>query len=166
MREIQKKISRGMYAHLTRAVRGAVRASHAHPAYIPRISYDIPRRSLQARADLHVPQMRVQTPPKRIPVTKPNPTDHPGESIVPMGHHVRTHWTGYGAHTLLNGILSQKISCARAKSHADVRYLTKSRVHPACIPCASHAHPAYIPRTSPRTCPRTCPRTSRVNPQF
>ena len=122
-----------MYAHLTRAVRGAVRASHAHPAYIPRISYDIPRRSLQARADLHVPQMRVQTPPKRIPVTKPNPTDHPGESIVPMGHHVRTHWTGYGAHTLLNGILSQKnltraCEISRGRTISGVN-LTKSRVH-------------------------------------
>ena len=42
LREIHKKISRGMYA-ISHAGRTRIsRGHHAHPAYIQRISYDIP----------------------------------------------------------------------------------------------------------------------------
>ena len=147
MREIQKN----SHAGRTRIER----ASNAHPAYIPRISYDIPQIPAGTRGSSCATEASSNAP-KRIPVTKPNPTDHPGESIVPMGHHVRTHWTGYGAYTLLNGILSQKnltraCEISRGRTISGVN-LTKSRVHLTRISRTSRVHPAYIPRTSRVKC--------------
>ena len=143
------RISRASHAGRTRIHTRISRASRAHPTNLVRYPTQIPagtrRSSCATEASSNAP--------KRIPVTKPNPTDHPGESIVLMGHHVRTHWTGYGAYTLLNGILSQKnltraCEISRGRTISGVN-LTKSRVHLTRTSRTSRVHGLRTSRVHP-----------------